>query len=230
MSTLALSRDKGSVQLFENEKNLTGEAPWKHYARAMLPLSPVAKKSRDNGVTSNYAHGESDEKRGSSSEKPNLDQQDERRDVVIGAEPNNGLPSENNSPKRNNRNAMLKRLADCFAYRHRHVKSATKRHRVMGFYPVLYTIHENASELANDLEVNYQTAVGSKTTGMDLLENGSNDFDNTDASFTLCCNTNDQKIAALHEDIKELWKRLENVEREFAWARGNILTRQADVS
>ena len=66
---------------------------------------------------------------------------------------------------------------------------------------------------------------------MDSLENESNNFfHDTDIGFTLCCNTNNEKIAALHEDIKELWKRLENVEREFAWARGNLLTRQADVS
>lgn len=226
MSTLELSRDKGSVQ---TEKNLFGEAPWKHYARAMLPLSPVAKKSRENGMTSNCAYGESDEKRDSNSEKPTLERQDENRAAMMDVEPHNCLPNESNSPKRNNRNAMLKRLADCFAYRHRRVKSGNKRHRVMGFYPELHTIHENASELANDLQVNYQTAVSSKTNEMDLLGNETNDFDDTDTSFTLCCNTNDQKIAALHEDIKELWKRLENVEREFAWAKGNLLTRHADA-
>ena len=229
LSMLELSRDKESEYLFENEKSLAGEAPWKQYARAMLPLSPVAKKSREKGVISNGAHEKNDEKRDINSMKPTFDQQDERRDVLIGVEPHNCLPSENNSPRRNNRNAMLKRLADCFAYRHRRVKSGTRRQRVMGFYPQLYTIHENASELANDLELNYQMAESSKTNDMDLLETDeSNDFDDTDTSFTLCCNTNDQKIAALHEDIKELWKRLENVEREFAWARGNLLTRNAD--
>lgn len=93
----------------------------------------------------------------------------------------------------------------------------------MGFYPKLYTIHENASELANDFEENFQMAVNSNTEDMDLLENE-----------LPCCtgarNTNEQKIAALQEDIKELWKRLENVEREFAWARGNLLTCHSDVN
>lgn len=233
LSMLALSRDKGSDHLFANEKTLTYEAPWKQYARAMLPLSPVAKKSRENEMTFNFPHEESDKKRDTNSKKPTFDQQDERRDIMTGVElePHNCLPRENNSPKQNHRNAMLRRLADCFAYRHKCVKSGTRRQRVMGFYPQLYTIHENASELASDLELNYQMAESSKTNDTDLLENDeSKDFDDTDTSLTLCCNTNDQKIAALHEDIKELWKRLENVEREFAWAKGNLLTRNADSS
>lgn len=230
---LARSFDRRSVQLLENEKNQTGEALWKHYARAMLPLSPVAKKSQEHEALSNCARGESEENRETYmySEKPTFDSQDDRNtDLVVESEPYTCLPSEKNSPKRHNRNTMLKRLADCFAHRHTRVKSGARRHRVMGFYPKLYTIHENASELAKDFEENYQMAVNSNTEDMDLLENELHNFDHTDASFIPCCNTNDQKIVALREDIKELWKRLENVERELAWARGNLLTRHSDVN
>lgn len=231
---LVQSRERStcSVQLLEIETNQTGEVLWKHYARAMLPLSPVAKKSQENEAFSNCAHGGSEEKYENYmySEKPHFDKQDEKSDLVVGSELYTCLPCEKNSSQRNNRNTMLKRLADCFAYRHRSAKSGARRHRVMGFYPKLYTIHENASELANDFEENYQMAANSNTEDMDLLESELNNFDDVDASFMPCCNTNDQKIAALHEDIKELWKRLENVEREFAWARRNLLTCHSDVN
>ena len=223
---LARSRDRRSMRLLEMEKNQSGEALWKHYARAMLPLSPVAKKSQENEAFSNSADGGNEEKCATYmySEKSTFDEQDERSaDLVVGSEPYTCLPCEKNSPKRNDRNTMLKRLADCFAYRHTRLKSGARRHRVMGFYPKLYTIHENASELANVFEENYQMAVSSNTEDMDLFENELNNFDETGTSFVVpCSNTNDQKIATLHEDIKELWKRLENVEREFAWARGNL--------
>ena len=229
---LARSRDRSSVQLLETVKTETGKALWKHHARAILPLSPVAKKSPENELFSTCAEGENEENCGTVySQKLAFDKQDERNaDVVVGSEPCTSSPCEKNSPKRNNRNTMLKRLADCFAYRHTLAKSGARRHRVMGFYPKLYTIHENASELANNFEQNYQMAVNSNTEDMELLENDLNNFNDTDASFIPCCNTNDQNIAALHEDIKELWKRLENVEREFAWARGNLLTHQSDVN
>lgn len=229
MSMLTPSRDISNVrvQLLETDQKQMGEAPWKHYARAMLPLSPVARKSPESaGMNSTCAHAVSEpEKCHNYSENTTFDQD---KDLVIDIEPQNCLPCENNSPKRNNRNAMLRRLADCFAYRHRRVKSGARRHRVMGFHPQLHTIHENASELANDLEVNFQTAINPDTEDMDLLENDSDNFDDIDSAFIR--HTNDQKIAALHDDIKELWKRLENVEKEFAWARGNLLTRHADVN
>ena len=231
---LPRSSDRSSLQMLEIENNQTGEALWKHYARTMLPLSPVAKKSQENEAFSNYAHGGSEENHGTYTytckEKPAFDKQDERdADLVVGRETYTRLPDEKNSPKRNNRNTMLKRLADCFAYRHKRVKSRARRRRVMGFYPKLYTIHENASELANDFEENYQMPVSSNVEDTDLLENELGDFDDTDASFIPCCNANDLKIATLHEDIKDLWKRLENVKREFAWARGNLLTCHSDV-
>lgn len=204
----------------ENNQNQTGGAFWKHYTLAMLPLSPVAKKSRENEAFTNCAHRWSEEKL-ETSETPTFDKQVARsRDAVVTSDPYSCLPCEKNSPKRNSKNTILKRLADCFSYRHTRVKAGVRRHSVLGFYPKLYTIHENASELANDFEENYQMASSSSTDDMDLLESELNNFD---VSFIPGCNTNDQKIARLHEDIKELWKRLENVEREFACARGNLL-------
>ena len=227
---LARSRDRGSTQLLETENDQTGETLWKHYACAMLSLPPVAKKSQENEAFTNCAYGWSEEKWGTS-ETPTFDKQVERGgDVVVTNEPCTCLPCEKNSARRNNRNTMLKRLADSFAYRHTRVKAGASRHRVMGFYPKLYTIHENASELANDFEKNYQMASSSNTEDMDLSERELNNFDDTDASFIPGRNTNDQKIARLQEDIKELWKRLENVEREFAWARGNLLTCHSDIN
>jgi len=208
----------------------TGEALWKHYARALLPLSPVTKRTQENEAFSKCAHQWS-EKKSETSGTTTFDKQHERSDdVVVASDPNVCLQSEKNSPKRNNRNTVLKRLANCFAYRHAREKYGARRNRVMGFYPKLYTIHENASELANDFEENFQMAMNSNKEDMDLLENELGNFDDTDTGSITCCNTNDQKIAALHEDIKELWKRLENVEREFAWARGNLLTRHSDVN
>lgn len=213
-----------------------GEASWQYYARGMLPLSPVAKKSRES------APGESEEMNDGNSEisPTTFEQQDnnksdlgvdiDKRDLGVDIGPHNSVPSENNLQKRNNRNVMLRRLADCFTYRQKRVNLGAKRHRVMGFHPRLCTIHENASELANDLEVNYQLALDQNQRDRNLLENESSNFCGVDINFSPCCNTNDQKIAALHQDIKELWKRLENVEREFAWARGNLnLTHQTNL-
>ena len=104
---------------------------------------------------------------------------------------------------------MLKRLANCFNHRQKRANLVVRRNRVMGFFPKLCTIHENASELVQDLEENYQLAEEQNEFDRDSLEHDS-------------IKTNDQKIAALHQDIKELWKRLENVEKEFAWARGTL--------
>lgn len=226
---LARSPDRRRLQLLDTENNQTDEALWKHSATlAMLPLSPVAKKSQENEAFTTCAHRWSQEKWETSETPTQFDKQVERSgDVVVTSEPYTSLPCEKNSPERNNRNAMLKRLADCFAYRHTRVKAGAGQHRVLGFYPKLYTIHENASELANDFEENYQLVSSSNTEDMDLLESELNNFD---ASFIPGCNTHDQKIARLHEDIKELWKRLENVEREFAWARGNFIACHSDIN
>ena len=227
---LARSRDRRSLQLLETN-NQTGEALWKHSALAMLPLSPVAEKSQENEAFTNCAHGWSEEKF-ETSETPTIDKQVERSgDDVVASEPYTCLPCEKNreknSPKRNNRNTMLKRLADCFAYRPTRVKAGTRRQRVLSFYPKLSTIHENASELANDFEENYQLVSSSNREDMDLLKR---ELSNSDTRFIPGCNTNDQKIARLHEDIKELWKRLENVEREFACAKGNHLICHSDIN
>ncbi|PFX32125.1 Histamine H2 receptor [Stylophora pistillata] len=181
-----------------------GEASRQYYARGMmLPLSPVAKKSRETKSILNGAPEESDEIKDGKFAFT-IEQEDNGEwgieDDDIGPDAN--FPSENNLQRKNNRNAMLKRLSDCFILRQKRANLGAQRHRVLGFFPKLCTIHENASEMAQDMEENYQLAVKHE------------EHEST--------GTNDQKIAALHQDIKELWKRLENVEKEFAWARGAL--------
>ena len=184
-------------------------------------MSPVANKSRERKIWDAF---DLEQKSDSFPEKRSLeleaDLDNKGTDLVLDMEPHNNITCENNSQKQSNRNVMLRRLADCFADKQRFVKSGTKRHRVMGFHPRLYTIHENASELADDLDDTYNS-INSDTVKNDLLTNTDQHPITTDCSF-------DHRVAALHEDIKELWKRLENVEKEFAWARGSLVKRHTD--
>ena len=206
------------------------EPPWKHYARGMLPLSPIAKKSRESNCCPNKGDL-SELKKDGHGEKYKKEKR--KRGIVVNVKPQINIMQQENSPQtQNSRNAMLRRLADCFAYRQSTIKSKAKRHRVLGFYPRLCTIHENASELANDLDVTFNsltsdgdlrefnTETPSPTTKSDITLSTLERC----ATFTSGCQTNDQTIAALHEDIKELWMRLETVEKDFAWARGSLLT------
>lgn len=210
------------------EKKQTRQQTWKHYARGMLPLSPVAKKFEENKI---WDACTSQDENDCSTGKQSFDQEDDKSTDAV-----NGVESHDNVPpcKQNSRNAMLKRLADCFTYKQRFVKSGTKQHRVLGFHPRLHTIHENASELANDLDTTYNIIASHTMERESLADTAPHYPTMTDDSFDYgeitCCQTNDQKLAALHEDIKELWKRLENVEREFAWARGSLVMRHADVN
>ena len=212
------------------ERKQTSEPPWKHYARGMLPLSPVAKKFEGTKILDAFtSRGEIDCSPGERS----FDQEDNNsRNAANGGESRDSMPP----CKQTSRNAMLKRLADCFTYNQRVVKSGTRRHsRVLGFHPRLYTIHENASELENDLDATYHDIITtSDPMERKSLANTAHHYPiRTDDSFDYgeisCCQTNDQKLAALHEDIKDLWKRLENVEREFAWARGSLVMRHTDI-
>ena len=206
------------------------EPPWKHYARGMLPLSPIAKKSQECNCWPNKGDL-SELKKDGDGEKYKKEKR--KRGIVVNVKPQINIMQHENSPQtQNSRNAMLRRLADCFAYRQRTIKSRAKRHRVLGFHPRFCTIHENASELANDLDVTFNsltsdgdlrefnTETPSPTTKSDITLSTLEQC----ATFTSGCQTNDQTIAALHEDIKELWMRLETVEKDFAWARGSLLT------
>ena len=223
MLTPSIKVERSGVQLIHKQQ--ISEPPWKQYARRMLPLSPVAKKTREskNWPTTDDL---SEFKRDSCTDIKTFDQEDDKRiDLVIGVKPRSIVPSENGPQNQNNRNnAMLKRLADCFAYKQRTVKSGGKRHRVLGFYPRLNTINENASELSHDLDATYDSLNSDTIEEKDFvaLNTGSHSpvtkdcsFDHSTAEFTPCCQTNDQKIAALHADIKELWMRLENVEKRI---------------
>lgn len=206
------------------------EPPWRHYARGMLPLSPIAKKSREGNYWPNKGDF-SELKKDGDGEKNKKEKR--KRGIVVNVKPHINIMQQENSPQtQNSRNAMLRRLADCFAHRQMTAKSRAKRHRVLGFHPRLCTIHENASELANDLDATFNslTADGDLREFNTKTPSPTTKADNTLStlercpSFTSCCQTNDQTIAALHEDIKELWMRLETVEKDFAWARGSLLT------
>ena len=206
------------------------EPPWRHYARGMLPLSPIAKKSREGNCLPNKGDFSELKKDGDGEE---YKREKRKRGIVVNVKPHINTMQQENSPQtQNSRNAMLRRLADCFAYRQMTAKSRAKRHSVLGFHPRLCTIHENASELANDLDATFNslTADGDLREFNTKTPSPTTKADNTLStlercpSFTSCCQTNDQTIAALHEDIKELWMRLETVEKDFAWARGSLLT------
>lgn len=189
------------------------EASWQYYARGMMiPLSPVAKKSRESN---SILDGGPEESKEINAGKPGTfaftSEHDDNNKMDFGDDigPDANFLGENNFQRQSDRNAMLKRLANCFNHRQKRANLVARRNRVMGFFPKLCTIHENASELVQDLEENYQLAEEQNEFDRDSLEHDS-------------IKTNDQKIAALHQDIKELWKRLENVEKEFAWARGTL--------
>ena len=224
MLTPSIKVERSGLELIQT-KQVSGP-PWKHYARGMLPISPTAKKSRGSKSWDHACDFETQRNR--SLDKRTFDQEDNKQEnLVTRVIPHNNITSERSPQKQNNRNAMLKRLAHCFACKQGIVKSGAKKHRVLGFYPRLYTIHENASELAHDLDATYNSINSDTYDSRDLLAppiTKDCSFDHRVSESTRCCQTNDQKIAALHEDIKELWKRLENVEREFAWARDSLVT------
>lgn len=217
------------------QRKQSSEPPWKHCARDTLPLSLTAKKFTGNNIWDTRTSAD----RGDISQRPeekSFDMEDNNRtDTEIASQPYDVVPCPN---KHNSSDTLLKRLANCFAYKREVGKSGTKRHRVLGFYPRLYTIHESASELADDLNTAYSSIIEDKMEG-EVLANTTSHYPATKelkdcafdhGEFNSCCDSNDQKIAALHEDIRELWKRLENVEREFAWARGILVMRNTDAN
>lgn len=119
-------------------------------------LSSVAKKSRESNSILNGAPEESEEIK--DGKFAFTIEQEDNGEGGIGDDigPDANFPSENNLQRQSDRNAMLKRLSDCFTLRQKRANLGARRHRVLGFFPKLCTIHENASELAQDLEENYQ--------------------------------------------------------------------------
>lgn len=219
-SSVGVERNHGKSEQYV-EKNHLREPSWKHYARGMLFLSPKEKKCKSK-MCPTFSPQETDKSHESQifSKRcvAQFGQDDSNRtDVLVSITEH--YENRHCLNKQNSKNGMLKRLSNCFTWKQRVAESRirTKRNVVLGFYPRLYTIHENSSE---SVPADLDTIPTHKCRSSEAKKR----------DVTAFCRTSDPKLAALQKDIKALWKRLENVEKEFAWARASLEMCSSDVN
>lgn len=195
------------------------EPSCRHFARGKLYLSSNEKKYPGNNKCHLSCRCSQENKRKESSSESsfterlsfNINRTDAMTSITEKCE------SRHSFDKQDSKNRILKRLANCLTSKHKVLKSRTgKRNVVLGFHPRLCTIHENVTAVFADSE-----AVATNKFGVSHV---------VEREFAPFCRNSDPKLAALHEDIRELWERLENVEKEFASARGSLEMSRSDVN